>query len=212
MDPKLDPNGLRDNGGPAPTIAVLAGSPAVDADYNGLTTTDQRGFGAATGRALRHRRVRADPPMPTSGLWQAVSVATGPNGVSRLLWTVNSDGREVLWYINPDGSHGLRRPVSCRTATRAGRGRPWPSRSGRTTAFRAHPVASIPTGARRSCGTGYADGSFDTRLRPVTGRSRTAGGTWQRHGRLGRPRQRRRTCCGSQPRAAARGATGTRQR
>jgi CSLREA domain-containing protein len=48
LDPKLDPNGLNDNGGPTKTIALLPGSPAIDkATSNGLTgqlTTDQRGF------------------------------------------------------------------------------------------------------------------------------------------------------------------------
>jgi len=48
-DPGLDPNGLQDNGGPTQTIALLAGSPAVDEGSNGLipsgVTTDQRGTG-----------------------------------------------------------------------------------------------------------------------------------------------------------------------
>jgi hypothetical protein len=49
LDPKLDPNGLQNNGGPTPTIALLSGSPAIDqGTSNGLTgtlTTDQRGTG-----------------------------------------------------------------------------------------------------------------------------------------------------------------------
>ncbi len=51
LDPKLDPNGLQDNGGPTPTIALLPGSPAIDqgsAANDPATllpiTTDQRGF------------------------------------------------------------------------------------------------------------------------------------------------------------------------
>jgi CSLREA domain-containing protein len=51
LDPKLDPNGLQDNGGPTETIALLPNSPAVD---NGTRTalpvdlfTDQRGAGFA---------------------------------------------------------------------------------------------------------------------------------------------------------------------
>ncbi len=53
-DPGLDPNGLQDNGGPTQTIALLAGSPAIDAGSNSLAvdpTTgqplafDQRGPG-----------------------------------------------------------------------------------------------------------------------------------------------------------------------
>jgi CSLREA domain-containing protein len=49
LDPKLDPNGLLDNGGPTQTIALLVGSPAIDqATSDGLRgslTTDQRGPG-----------------------------------------------------------------------------------------------------------------------------------------------------------------------
>ena len=47
LDPKLDPIGLRNNGGPTLTIALLSGSPAIDkATSVGLAgnhTTDQRG-------------------------------------------------------------------------------------------------------------------------------------------------------------------------
>jgi CSLREA domain-containing protein len=49
LDPKLDPSGLQDHGGPTQTIALLVGSPAIDqATSDGLTgplTTDQRGVG-----------------------------------------------------------------------------------------------------------------------------------------------------------------------
>ena len=51
LDPKLDPNGLQNNGGSTQTIALLFGSPAIDkGTSNGLTgslTTDQRGAGFA---------------------------------------------------------------------------------------------------------------------------------------------------------------------
>jgi hypothetical protein len=48
LNPKLDPRGLHDNGGPTQTVALVAGSPAIDKGTSmGLTgtlTTDQRGF------------------------------------------------------------------------------------------------------------------------------------------------------------------------
>ena len=51
LDPKLDPNGLQDNGGPTKTIALLCGSPAIDkwlrCSLNGSLTTDQRATGFA---------------------------------------------------------------------------------------------------------------------------------------------------------------------
>jgi Right handed beta helix region/Dockerin type I domain len=52
-DPGLDPNGLQNNGGPTQTIALVTGSPAIDAGSIALAvdpttgqplTTDQRGF------------------------------------------------------------------------------------------------------------------------------------------------------------------------
>ena len=49
LDPRLDPKGLKNNGGPTKSIALQAGSPAVDkGTSNGLTGTlsiDQRGVG-----------------------------------------------------------------------------------------------------------------------------------------------------------------------
>src|SRR5208283_632592 len=53
-NPGLDPRGLRNNGGPTQTIALVTGSPAIDAGSNALAvdpttsqalTTDQRGTG-----------------------------------------------------------------------------------------------------------------------------------------------------------------------
>ena len=53
-DPGLDPRGLQNNGGPTKTIALVTGSPAIDAGSNALAvdpttgqplTTDQRGTG-----------------------------------------------------------------------------------------------------------------------------------------------------------------------
>ena len=48
LNPKLDPKGLRNNGGPTQTVALLAGSPAIDKgtsiSLTGTLTTDQRGF------------------------------------------------------------------------------------------------------------------------------------------------------------------------
>src|SRR5262249_38828347 len=42
-DPKLDPNGPRPNGGPTSTVALLSGSPAIDAASSAALSTDQRG-------------------------------------------------------------------------------------------------------------------------------------------------------------------------
>jgi hypothetical protein len=45
LDPKLDPAGLNDNGGPTQTIALLCTSPAIDKGSGAGLTTDQRGIG-----------------------------------------------------------------------------------------------------------------------------------------------------------------------
>lgn len=48
LNPKLDPKGLRSNGGPTQTVALVAGSPAIDkgtsVGLTGTLSTDQRGF------------------------------------------------------------------------------------------------------------------------------------------------------------------------
>ena len=48
LNPKLDPKGLRNNGGPTQTVALVSGSPAIDkgssVGLTGTLTTDQRGF------------------------------------------------------------------------------------------------------------------------------------------------------------------------
>jgi predicted outer membrane repeat protein len=43
VDPRLDPEGLKDNGGPTQTIALLPDSPAIDAATGDCPDTDQRG-------------------------------------------------------------------------------------------------------------------------------------------------------------------------
>ena len=57
-DPKLDPNGLQDNGGPTKTIALLFGSPAIDKGTSNGLTSDQRGSGFA--------RTFDDPAIPNA--------------------------------------------------------------------------------------------------------------------------------------------------
>ncbi len=66
-DPKLDPSGPANNGGSTKTIALLAGSPAIDAGTNtGCTAFDQRGLGR---------------PVNTTcdiGAYEAPTLAAGP--------------------------------------------------------------------------------------------------------------------------------------
>jgi hypothetical protein len=103
-DPMLDPAGLKDNGGPTPTIALLPGSPAIDAGDAALVpagvTTDQRGAGFARisgGRVdIGAFEFQQNPP-------PSVSVAFGPSGA--VVELVNSEG--VLTQFDASGAHQL---------------------------------------------------------------------------------------------------------
>ena len=72
VDPILDPLGLRDNGGPTLTIALLPGSPAIDSGDDSVlgsphnVTTDQRGAGfpRLQGAHVDMGAFEAEPPEP----------------------------------------------------------------------------------------------------------------------------------------------------
>jgi len=55
LNPGLDPKGLRSNGGPTQTIALVSGSSAIDkgtsAALTGTLTTDQRGLARTVDRS-----------------------------------------------------------------------------------------------------------------------------------------------------------------
>jgi hypothetical protein len=69
IDPQLGP--LQDNGGPTPTMALLPGSPAIDAGSNPLgLTTDQRGYSprvVGTAADIGAYEVGADAPSSGGG-------------------------------------------------------------------------------------------------------------------------------------------------
>jgi hypothetical protein len=75
-DPKLDP--LADNGGPTLTMALLPGSPAIDAGNTSLApATDQRGFSRPAGLAADIGAFEYGSVMPTIAVSR--SGATGLN-------------------------------------------------------------------------------------------------------------------------------------
>jgi hypothetical protein len=90
-DPKLGP--LADNGGPTLTMALLPGSPAIDAGNTPLApTTDQRGFPRPAGLA-------AD-----IGAFEYGSVLLGPPQVSTLAATgVSTNSATLNGTVNPVG-------------------------------------------------------------------------------------------------------------
>lgn len=86
----LDPSGLRENGGPTPTIALLPGSRAVDKGDTSLKT-DQRGVSRPQGSA---------PDIGAFELQSSAPVLRAPTNLKavrvgnaiRLTWTDNSQG------------------------------------------------------------------------------------------------------------------------
>jgi hypothetical protein len=121
-DPKLGP--LADNGGPTLTMALLPGSPAIDAGNTSLApATDQRGFSRPAGRAadigaFEYGSVMSPIAVSRSGATGLSIMATGNAGRScRLLSSTNlsswvpiatnqvgSDGT-ILFNVNfPPGS------------------------------------------------------------------------------------------------------------
>jgi predicted outer membrane repeat protein len=75
-DPKLDPNGLQNNGGQTQTIALLGDSPAVDAADGGFAPhRDQRGY-------FRSRTCDAGALEYQGGLVGASSISCGANDIT----------------------------------------------------------------------------------------------------------------------------------
>lgn len=88
-DPKLDPAGLADNGGPTKTIALLAGSPAINAgqpSYTGPLTTDQRGAGFPRVQGGRLDIGALEPVMLSAN---NVAITEGNSGTKNLAFTVS---------------------------------------------------------------------------------------------------------------------------
>ena len=81
---------LAANGGPTPTCAVLAGSPAIGGDSVRATTTDQRGTARTSARHTvgAFEFVLAAPVQHTHLLW----TTQGSTGGSASLWTLRADG------------------------------------------------------------------------------------------------------------------------
>ena len=97
IDPKLDPNGLRDNRGPTPTIALLPGSPAIGAAVAcPPPTTDQRGI------------IRPQGGSCDSGAYEFVD-QTPPQITPNVVGTLGNNGWytsdvNVTWSVVDDGS------------------------------------------------------------------------------------------------------------
>src|ERR1019366_4854903 len=109
-DPKLGP--LADNGGPTLTMALLPGSPAIDAGNTSLApATDQRGFSRPAGlaadiRAFEYGSVMSPVAVSRSGATGLSIVATGNAGRSCRLLSSTDLSSWVPLATNQVGSDG----------------------------------------------------------------------------------------------------------
>lgn len=83
-DPSL--RGLRDNGGSTSTLALLTGSPAIDAGGGQSTATDQRGVARPVGPAPDIGAYEAEGDEPPIGLPLTVPVIAHVDGVGGTPW------------------------------------------------------------------------------------------------------------------------------
>ncbi len=117
LDPQFDSNGLRNNGGPTQTVALLSTSPAIDkgttSGLNGSVPADQRAYARDGLADIGAFEFRGTPPPPPAWLTGAVSRKThGAAGLFDLplslggSLTVESrngagDYTIVLTFVNP---------------------------------------------------------------------------------------------------------------
>ncbi|MFM8273119.1 MAG: choice-of-anchor Q domain-containing protein [Gemmata sp.] len=103
LDPLLGP--LRDNGGPTPTMALLPGSPAINAGnpaFSGDPATDQRGFFRVAGGALDIGAFEFGSALPLSAV--PVVVGSGAGAAHAVVYA--ADGAPRLSFLAFDGFRG----------------------------------------------------------------------------------------------------------
>ncbi len=92
IDPKLDPSGLQNNGGPTQTIALLSGSPAIDKGTNigftGSLVTDQRGPG--------YSRTVDNPSVANAAGSDGTDVGAFEFGVTIRLISITRNGSDIV--------------------------------------------------------------------------------------------------------------------
>ena len=147
----LDSNGLQDNGGPTPTVALLPGSPALDAGTgSGAPATDQRGVSRPQGSGVDIRGLRV------ARLTMAISGGDGQGAVlgsafaQPLAVTVSSPygepvaGGQVTFAAPTSGASAL---LSGTTATIGSDGQASVTASANDVLGRNYPVTASAAGA-----------------------------------------------------------------
>jgi hypothetical protein len=109
VDPRLGP--LQDNGGPTQTMALLAGSPAINAgDNTGAPAYDQRGpgFPRSFGGAIDIGAFESPSPLPPAVSISDVSLSEGNVGATAAVFTVRLSAASTqtvsVHYTTADGS------------------------------------------------------------------------------------------------------------
>ena len=98
-DPMLDPLGLRDNGGPTPTLALRPGSPAIDGDADDDTNApprDQRGFVRADLPDVGAFEFKGTLPVTLANISTRLRVETGDNVLIGGFIITGSQPKKVL--------------------------------------------------------------------------------------------------------------------
>jgi hypothetical protein len=122
----LEINGLRDNGGPVPTVPLRSDSPAVNAgDSTGAPATDQRGFRRVVDGAIDIGAFEFQPPAVTVALTSSANPAdegapvTFTTTVAGVAAGSSTPGGGALFFIDsvPQAAVGVHNGVATFTTT-----------------------------------------------------------------------------------------------
>jgi hypothetical protein len=114
LDPKLDPNGLQNNGGPTKTIALLFGSPAIDAaDDANAPPRDQRGYVRPDVADIGAFEFGGLIPVTLANISTRAFVQTGDNVmIGGVIITGSGQKRGILRAIGPSlVNYGITNPL-----------------------------------------------------------------------------------------------------
>ncbi len=114
-DPVLGP--LQDNGGPAPTMALAPGSPAIDAAGTGCPATDARGVLRPAGGSCDIGAFELATPAATTG--QASSIATMSAVVSATASNPDLAGASAVFQYGTTTAYGTSTPAQTLSPTTA---------------------------------------------------------------------------------------------
>jgi CSLREA domain-containing protein len=102
LDPKLDPNGLQNNGGPTQTIALLSTSPAINSGDTNALPRDQRGYVRQNAADIGAFEFGATIPVTLANISTRAFVQTGDNVmIGGVIITGSGQKRVIVRAIGP---------------------------------------------------------------------------------------------------------------